>query len=160
MRRMARTVLAAVGVAWGAGAWGALVPRLLILEAGEVAAADGTSLRTPPAGTALKGTPYVVQGGTAVPKGTTAWSFDVYRWGETPARDVTVVFAGTGNAVSALGWRGSDGTFGADAGTRWALSETMGVYVVEDAYRPGAIAPGALAGKTIAWAFLIFWEFE
>lgn len=119
MRRMARMVLAAVGVAWGAGAWGALAPRLLILEAGEVAAADRTSLRTPPAGTALKGTPYVVQGGTAVPKGTTAWSFDVYRWGET-----------------------------------------MGVYVVEDAYRPGAIAPGALAGKTIAWAFLIFWEFE
>ena len=27
MRRMARTILAAVGVAWGAGAWGALAPR-------------------------------------------------------------------------------------------------------------------------------------
>ena len=34
-----------------------------------------------------------------------------------------------------------------------------GVYVVEDAYRPGAIAPGALAGRTIAWSFLVFREF-
>ena len=124
-----------------------LAPRLLVLEAGSATASDGTVLRTPAAGTVLKGVAYPVKGGG------TMWSFDAYRWGETAPRDVTVRFAGAGGAVSALGWRGGNGTFGTDAGTRW------GLYAVVDTYRPGAIAPGALAGRTIAWSFLIFWEF-
>ena len=153
MRRMARMVLALAGVLWGAGAWGGLAPRLLVLEAGAVTAADGTVLRTPAAGTVLKGVAYPVNGGG------TMWSFGVYRWGETSPRDVTVRFVGEGGAVSALGWRGGNGTFGTDAGTQWGLDGAKGVYVVEDAYRPGAIAPGALAGRTIAWSFLVFREF-
>ena len=141
MKRMARMVLMVAGVLWGAGAWGGLAPRLLVLEAGSATASDGTVLQTPEAGTVLKGVAYPVNGGG------TMWSFDAYLWGETAA-------------VSALGWRGGNGTFGTDAGTRWGLDRAKGVYVVEDAYRPGAIAPGALAGRTIAWSFLIFWEFE
>ncbi len=153
MKRMARLVLAAVGMLWGAGVWGGLAPRLLVLEAGSATASDGTVLQTPEAGTVLKGVAYPVNGGG------TMWSFDAYLWGETAPRDVTVRFAGEGGAVSGLGWRGRNGTFGADAGTRWGLDET-GVYAVVDTYRPGAIAPGALAGRTIAWSFLIFWEWE
>ena len=65
--------------------------------------------------------------------------------------------AGLGGGGGAVG-RGGNGTFGTDAGTRWALNEA-GVYAVVDTYRPGVIAPGALAGRTIAWSFLIFWEF-
>ena len=42
--------------------------------------------------------------------------------------------------------RGGNGTFGTDAGTRWALNEA-GVYAVVDTYRPGAIAPGVLSGR-------------
>ena len=148
MKRMARMVLMVAGVLWGAGAWGGLAP-----EAGSATASDGTVLQTPEAGTVLKGVAYPVNGGG------TMWSFDAYRWGETAPRDVTVRFVGEGGAVSALGWRGGNGTFGTDAGTRWGLDET-GVYAVVDTYRPGAIAPGALAGRTIAWSFLIFWEFE
>ena len=150
---MRRMVLAVAGVLWGAGAWGGLAPRLLVLEAGSATASDGTMLRTPAAGTVLGGV-YPVKGGG------TMWSFDAYLWGETAPRDVTVRFVGEGGAVSALGWRGGNGTFGTDAGTRWGLDRAKGVYVVEDAYRPGAIAPGALAGRTIAWSFLIFWEWE
>ena len=154
MKRMARMVLMVAGVLWGAGAWGGLAPRLLVLEAGSATASDGTVLRTPAAGTVLKGVAYPVNGGG------TMWSFDAYLWGETAPRDVTVRFAGEGGAVSGLGWRGRNGTFGTDAGTQWGLDGAKGVYVVEDAYRPGAIAPGALAGRTIAWSFLIFWEWE
>ena len=65
---------------------------------------------------------------------------------------------GLGGGGGAVG-RGGNGTFGADAGTQWGLDGAKGVYVVEDAYRPGAIAPGALAGRTIAWSFLVFREF-
>ena len=108
-------------------------------------ASDGTVLQTPEAGTVLKGVAYPVKGGG------TMWSFDAYRWGETSPRDVTLRFAGDGGTVSGLGWRGGNGT-------QWGLDGAKGVYVVEDAYRPGAIAPGALAGRTIAWSFLIFWE--
>ena len=88
----------------------------------------------------LKGVAYPVKGGG------TMWSFDAYRWGETAPRDVTVRFAGEGGAVSALGRRGGNGTFGTDAGTRWALNEA-GVYAVVDTYRPGAIAPAVLSGR-------------
>ena len=109
MKRMARLVLAAVGVLWGAGVWGGLAPRLLVLEAGSVTASDGTVLQTPEAGTVLRGVAYPVNGGG------TMWSFDAYLWGETAPRDVTVRFAGEGGAVSGLGWRGGNGTFGAHA---------------------------------------------
>ena len=53
---------------------------------------------------------------------------------------------------------GADG-LGGGGGAVGRGDGAKGVYVVEDAYRPGAIAPGALAGRTIAWSFLVFREF-